>query len=245
VTALPGGIRVILLDIEGTTTRIGFVHETLFGYAREHLDPFLGRRSGEPAVRDIIDLLAVERSRETAEDAPQWREGSPGARIESATLYLRWLMDRDRKSPALKLLQGLIWEEGYQAGELRGEVFDDVPPALKRWTEAGREVAIYSSGSQLAQRRLFASTGRGDLTPFLRAFFDTGVGPKVEAESYNRIADALGIAPDDMTFISDVARELDAASAAGCRVLLCIRPGNPQQSEENRFQAIRSFDELP
>jgi enolase-phosphatase E1 len=221
------------------------VHETLFGYARSHLDAFLGRRGNEPDVRQIIDHLAVERSRETADDAPPWREDSSGARAESATHYLLWLMDRDRKSPALKSLQGLIWEEGYQAGELRGEVFDDVPPALKRWTSAGREIAIYSSGSQLAQRRLFASSNAGDLTPYLRAFFDTGVGPKVEAQSYGRIAEALDVAPDEILFISDVARELDAAKQAGCRVMLCVRPGNPQQSDAGRFPAIRSFDELP
>ena len=191
MTTLPDDVRVVLLDIEGTTTRIGFVHETLFGYARANLDSFLSRRAADPGVRDIIDLLSVERERETGGDAPPWVDGSPGARIDSAKQYLRWLMDRDRKSPALKSLQGLIWEEGYHAGDLRGEVFDDVPPALKRWTAAGREVAIYSSGSQLAQRRLFASTTSGDLTPFLRAFFDTGVGPKIDSGSYRRIAEAL------------------------------------------------------
>ena len=234
MSALPGVIRVVLLDIEGTTTRIGFVHETLFGYARAHLDAFLKRRSDEPVVRDIVDRLAVERSRETAGDVP-----------EATPAYIHWLMDRDRKSAALKALQGLIWEEGYQAGELRGEVFDDVPPALKRWAEAGREIAIYSSGSELAQRRLFASTSFGDLTLHLRAFFDTGVGPKMEAESYRRIAAALEVAPEDMLFISDVARELEAAHAAGCDVVLCVRPGNPPQPETTRFRAIRSFDELP
>lgn len=244
MTALLDAVRVVLLDIEGTTTRIGFVHETLFEYARAHLDAFLTRRASQGIVRDIIDELAVERSREESNDAPMWREGSPGTRIENATLYLLWLMDRDRKSPALKALQGLIWEEGYQAGELRGEVFGDVPAALKRWTDSGREIAIYSSGSQLAQRRLFASTEFGDLTVYLRAFFDTGVGPKMDAESYRRIASALDLVPDDILFISDVARELDAARAAGCRVLLCIRPGNPPQSEADRFQTIRSFDEL-
>lgn len=245
MTSLPAGIRVVLLDIEGTTTRIGFVHETLFEYARAHLDAFLGRRAEDPVVREVIDHLAVERSREAADGAPPWREEPAGARIESATHYLLWLMDRDRKSPALKSLQGLIWEEGYQAGELHGEVFDDVPAALRRWTDTGREIAIYSSGSQLAQRRLFASTNFGDLTRYLRAFFDTGVGPKVEAESYGRIAEALDVAPGDIVFISDVARELDAAGRAGCRVLLCVRPGNPPQPDATRFQAIGSFDELP
>ena len=58
-------------------------------------------------------------------------------------------MDRDRKSPGLKMLQGHIWEHGYRAGVLKGEVFSDVPPALPRWREARLDVAIYSSGSEL------------------------------------------------------------------------------------------------
>jgi enolase-phosphatase E1 len=108
----------------------------------------------------------------------------------------------------------------------------------------GLDVGIYSSGSQLAQRRLFASTSFGDLTPLLRAFFDTGVGPKLEAESYSHIAAALDVAPSRVLFISDVARELDAAHAAGCQVILCIRPGNPAQTNAAGYPQIRSFDEL-
>ena len=90
-------------------------------------------------------------------------------------------MDRDRKSPALKQLQGLIWERGYQAGELRGQVFPDVPSAIRAWRANGIDVAIYSSGSELAQRRLFESIEDGDLTPFIAAFFDTAVGAKAVA----------------------------------------------------------------
>ena len=95
---------------------------------------------------------------------------------ESASAYLEWLMDRDVKSPALKRLQGLIWEGGYRTGELKGQVFPDVPPAFTRWRDAQVTIAIYSSGSVLAQRLLFGATEQGDLTPFISGFFDTGVG---------------------------------------------------------------------
>ncbi len=64
--------------------------------------------------------------------------------------------------------------------------------ALRRWRNEGREIAIYSSGSELAQRRLFESTAAGDLTPLITAFFDTSVGAKIEADSYTRIARSLG-----------------------------------------------------
>jgi enolase-phosphatase E1 len=153
-------------------------------------------------------------------------------------------MDRDRKSPGLKLAQGLIWEDGYQGGELRGQVYDDVPPAMRAWRDAGLDIAIYSSGSELAQRRLFESVPDGNLTPMIRAFFDTRVGAKVEPASYVRIAEALGRAPGEILFVSDVTRELAAARAAGLQVVLSLRPGNATQADAAAYRAIRSFLEL-
>jgi enolase-phosphatase E1 len=142
--------------------------------------------------------------------------------------YLHWLMDRDRKSTGLKSLQGKIWEEGYRAGELKGEVYPDVIPALERWRGQGIDIAIFSSGSIQAQQSLFANSATGDLTRFIRAYFDTTTGPKGAPESYVRIAAALARAPADLLFVSDVPAELDAASKAGMRTALCVRnPGSP------------------
>jgi len=163
--------------------------------------------------------------------------------LEWAASYAEWLMDRDRKSPGLKLLQGLIWEGGYRAGALKGEVFADVLPALRRWRDRGLDVAIYSSGSELAQRLIFGSTADGDLTRFISRFFDTAVGAKGAAASYRRIAAGLGRAPDRLLFISDVTAELDAARAAGCQVILCVRPGNRPQPDHS-YPQIASFDEI-
>jgi enolase-phosphatase E1 len=134
-------------------------------------------------------------------------------------------MDRDRKSTALKSLQGRIWESGYRSGALRSHLYADVRPALERWRSEGKRVAIFSSGSVLAQRLLFAHTPEGDLTPMIDAFFDTTTGPKREAESYRRIAAALGMPPVGVLFVSDVAAELDAARAAGLKTALCVREG--------------------
>src|SRR5262249_59712975 len=119
----------------------------------------------DPDVREDVARLHAERESEADADAPR----------ETLT-YLLWLMDRDRKSTALKSLQGKIWKDGYESGALVAPVFPDVPRALRRWTAAGLDVSIYSSGSVLAQKLLFAHTDAGDLTPFLRAYFDTTTG---------------------------------------------------------------------
>ena len=158
--------------------------------------------------------------------------------------YVEWLMDRDRKSPALKLLQGHIWRRGYESGELEGELFPDVAPAIRRWRASGVKVAIYSSGSVLAQRLLFGHTPGGDLTPEIDGFFDTGVGPKASSASYRHIATALGCAPAVLLFVSDSTKELDAAAEAGCRVALCVRPGNLPLPAGHAFDIIHSFEEV-
>ena len=236
------GIRVILLDIEGTTTPIAFVHDVLFPFARAHLAEFLRAHGQDAEVDEVRRLLA----REHAEDLARG-EMPPEAAFDVSDAiapYVGWLMDRDRKSPGLKLLQGQIWEAGYRAGQLRGQVYSDVPPAIRRWRAAGLRVAIYSSGSELAQRRLFESTEHGDLTPLLSGFFDTAVGAKVASESYGRVAAALDVPPAAILFVSDVTRELTAAREAGVQVVLSLRPGNSPQLNRESFDRVESFDEL-
>ena len=199
---------MLLLDIEGTTTPIAFVTDTLFPYARARLVSFLSR------------------------------EG----RADEASAFLAE-MDRDSKSTELKALQGRIWEDGYRSGELTGTVFDDVPRAFGRWQSAGTPIAIFSSGSVLAQQWLFRRSSAGDLTPFISQYFDTEVGPKRDPASYARIAATVALPPSSITFVSDVVGELDAARAAGMQTIMSLRPGNhPQPPHDHRV--VHSFDEI-
>ena len=223
-------MRGILLDIEGTTTPISFVYDVLFPFARKHVAEYL--RHGE----DLTDLR-----KEYHQDVRQGH--NPPGWSEEPAAYIYWLMDQDRKSTALKNIQGKIWLKGYQNGDLHGEVFQDVPPALGRWTQAGLDVRIFSSGSILAQRLLFSSTAAGDLTKFLSGYFDTTTGPKNDPASYTQIADAYALPPPDILFISDVTGELDAARTAGIETRLCLRPGNhPQPAQDHA--TITTFDEV-
>src|SRR5438034_6794116 len=224
-----GVARGILLDIEGTTTPITFVYDVLFPFVRRHVADFVKHAN-------LADL-----QREYDEDVR--RGNNPPVWSAEPIPYIHWLMDQDRKSTALKNIQGQIWLEGYQNGELRGEVFQDVPSALERWHRAGIDIRIFSSGSVLAQRLLFSSTVAGDLTRFLKGYFDTTTGPKNEASSYTTIAQFFGVATSDILFISDVTRELDAARSAGMQTLLCVRPGNHPQPPHNH-PIVSSFDEV-
>jgi enolase-phosphatase E1 len=238
-------ISTILLDIEGTTTPIDFVYQILFPYARARLKDFITRHEADEEVRAIVAGLCDEHAIDKSADLPPLRcaNDPDEEQIEAIVAYGQWLMDQDRKVTSLKTLQGKIWEEGYRSGELKGEVFPDVPPNLRRWREQGKTVCIYSSGSVLAQRLLFAHTGQGDLTKFIQDFFDTKVGHKTEPGSYTRIAGLLG-KPSEILFISDVLAELDAARAAGVQTHLCVRPGNPRQPDSSIHDTIYTFDEV-
>ena len=239
-------IRAVLLDIEGTTTPIRFVYEVLFPYARRHLRRYVEQHAASPGHAPLYDRLRDEHAsdRAAAEAVPPWIDQPPAARAGSILSYLEWLMDRDRKSTALKSLQGLIWEEGYRGGDLVGEVFADVPAALARWRAQRIDAGIFSSGSVLAQQLLFRHSSAGDLTSLLRWHFDTTTGPKTEPESYRRIAAAMGIPAASVLFVSDVAAELDAARTAGMQTRLCIRPGNRPPPPGHGHTEIRTFDEL-
>ena len=120
-------------------------------------------------------------------------------------------------------------------------MYPDVPPALERWRRQGIDIAIFSSGSVQAQQSLFRSSVAGDLTKFIRAYFDTTTGPKTAPESYARIAAALERSPSEVFFISDVGAELDAALAAGMRTALCVRgPGSAPTM--GAHEVIRTFE---
>jgi enolase-phosphatase E1 len=227
--------RALVLDIEGTTTPIEFVYQALFPYARAHAAEFLARHQDSADVIEAIALLRDERAAEV--------RLKPDTTYVTVLDYIFALMDRDKKSQGLKALQGLIWQDGYKSGELRGQVYPDVAPAFERWRARGFDIHIYSSGSVLAQQLLFGSTDAGDLTGFLKGYFDTAVGPKASPASYGVIAERLDVPPPEILFVSDVVQELDAARTSGMRTALCVRgTGFPAGAESH--PAIRSFDEI-
>jgi enolase-phosphatase E1 len=191
--------KAILLDIEGTTSSIAFVADTLFPYARQRIPAYV------PAHREeLASVLGAM---------------PPGDPVQT---LLDW-MDVDAKETALKDIQGRIWADGYAAGELKGHVYPDTPEALRRWNDAGIPVHIYSSGSIAAQKLIFGHSVAGDLTPLLSGYLDTTTGPKREADSYRTIAEALGLVPDALLFVSDIQAEIDAARAAGLQAILIDR----------------------
>ncbi|QQS39796.1 MAG: acireductone synthase [Acidobacteriota bacterium] len=229
-----------LLDIEGTTTPIDFVHKVLFPYAREHVGGFVRDHLAELSP----EIIALKKEAETDIESGSYEglfdPGSP----DSVSSYLEFLIDNDRKSTPLKSIQGMVWKHGYESGELVSQIFADVPLAFERWSAEGETVAIYSSGSALAQVLLFRHTDHGDLTRFIDDYFDTNIGHKREKASYAAIASRLHSGPSEVVFVSDVDAELDAARGAGMQTRLSLREGNPPQANEQGHPVIRSLEEI-
>jgi enolase-phosphatase E1 len=233
--------KLYLLDVEGTVAPLTLVTEKLFPYARTHLADFLKQNLMRRDIQDDLKLLAEENRAEQSEVCPTF-----GIEIRNelhARAYLSWLMDQDRKSTALKSIQGKIWKSGFEAGELKGTLFDDVRAAFERWSQHAR-VAIYSSGSTEAQQLLFRYSNYGDLTPLVSGYFDTRTGSKGEPASYGKIADSLQVAPVEVLFFSDAVRELDAAREVGCGTRLVVRPGNAAVDDARGHLALESFATL-
>lgn len=204
-------IKAILTDIEGTTSSIRFVKQTLFPYARKHLPAFVVTHADDAGVQHWLHEAAKEAGFVSA------------TQDEMVALLQRWI-DEDRKSTALKALQGMIWEEGYRNGEYKAHVYADVPPVLKEWTDKGLDVYVYSSGSVPAQKLFFGFSEAGDLTSSFSGYFDTEIGAKRDPDSYRRIANDIGISAGGILFLSDIVEELDAARTAGLQTTLLARP---------------------
>jgi enolase-phosphatase E1 len=228
-------IRTILTDIEGTTSSISFVKDVLFPYAARELPRFIREHAGDPAVRELVRESAIEAGVEHDD-------------LEAIIDRLLTWIEEDRKATPLKALQGLVWESGYASGDYRAHVYEDAWRNLKRWSEEGYNLYVYSSGSIHAQHLFFRYSERGDLLPLFSGHFDTGIGGKKDPGSYRAIVDALAANPAEILFLSDVREELDAARDAGLHTCWLLRPEDSSAGEAEIRAAghrmARSFDEI-
>jgi enolase-phosphatase E1 len=222
--------RAVLTDIEGTTSSIAFVKDVLFPYARARLPRFV---ESHPDDREVIRWLDAT-AREAGIDNPRSRR--------VIDTLLRWI-DEDRKATPLKALQGMIWKAGYEAGDYRAHVYPEVPARLRAWKARGLELFVYSSGSVAAQKLFFGHTEAGDLASLFDGWFDTEVGGKRERGSYLRIAEAIGLPPPGIVFLSDIGAELDAARGTGMQTIQLCRP--PEHCPESgTHPCVPDFDAI-
>ncbi|KAI9226132.1 MAG: 2,3-diketo-5-methylthio-1-phosphopentane phosphatase [Piptocephalis tieghemiana] len=238
----------VILDVEGTTTPITFVKDTLFPYFLQRLPSFLEDPQELQAMAPYIDALRAQADRDVQAGIPEARPIPNGGAEESKIILdqVTWQVKKDRKSGPLKALQSYIWKQGYLTGAFKGVVYQDVTRQLETWKAHHIPVYIYSSGSVQAQELLFSHSDQGDLLPFISGHFDTAIGSKIEPSSYQRIAQELHLSPERILFLSDRIQELHAAREAGMQARVVVRPGNAPITPEERdmYSAIESLDTL-
>lgn len=237
--------RGVLLDIEGTTSSISFVHDVMFPYVRQHLAHFLDERWQTQELESVRQQLAHD---DGAANWSAWlaaRSASAQSAARAFQARIIELMEGDVKATGLKSLQGLIWESGFHSGQLQSHVYPDALPAIESWKKSGLDVRIYSSGSIAAQKLFFGHVAqRGDCLHLFSGHYDTTIGGKRDANSYARIAADWGVEPPAILFLSDLAPELEAATAAGLQVAASIRPGNAALPDAAPWPRLQSFAEV-
>ena len=151
------------------------------------------------------------------------------------------------RAPIHRCLAAVVAVDAFKIAEVaeRGpaDLYPETITSLKRWTQEGLKLAVYSSGSIKAQQLLYAHTTSGDLRELFSGWFDTHTGSKKETTSYITIANQLKIPAASITFISDNGVECDAAHEAGMQVLFSLRPGNPDQNPRGH-RVIRSLEQV-
>ena len=234
----------LLLDIEGTTCPASFVSDVLFPFAKQKLSHYIKQhwhktphnKPIQAAMKEWLD----DQSPESMQIKQQATKGD-NEEIEALIQYLKHLINIDKKSTALKDLQGKIWEHGYSNGDLKSQLFPETAECLREWREQGITLSVYSSGSIQAQKLLYRHSSNGDLEDLFSHWFDTHTGPKKSTGSYTTIAKQLHSAPNKIWFVSDNGAECDSARLAGMHTLFSLREGNPDRDPRDHtvVQSLR------
>jgi len=222
--------RAALIDIEGTVGSIAFVRDVLFPFATARMDAYVRECERDPIVAEILD--------QTADEA-----GLPRGDLDALLEALHDWADRDVKVTPLKTLQGLIWVQGFESSGIQGHLYPDAVDALRRFHDGGVALYVYSSGSVPAQKLLFGHSVAGDLLPLFSGFYDTTIGGKREASSYERILGEIAVPPNEAIFFSDNEAELDAAQEAGIQTVQLAR-SQDRTVPTTRHACVESFDEI-
>ncbi|XP_013397492.2 enolase-phosphatase E1 [Lingula anatina] len=244
-------VKVLLLDVEGTTSPISFMKNEVNQYVTENIQEYLTKNWESEELQNVITSLREQAQQDKeagtegvvevkAADDPQEEV------IASITENLKWQMSQEKATTAACQLQSQILREAFKMEKMKGKLFDDVVPALKEVATDSRQVYLFSTTSMDVQKLLFTYSAQGDNSKCLSGFFDSKVGAKTEMESYKNIINDIGVKPEETLYVTDMPAEAQAAGKAGIGVFLLNRPENPALSQDDLkdYNVISSLTEL-
>lgn len=221
-------IKAIVTDIEGTTSSLSFVKDILFPYAKAHLPDYVRNNLQQAAVIDILQAVQTISGK--------------AMEVEQIIALMQQWIEQDLKHTPLKLLQGMIWENGYKQSDFTGHVYQDAYEQMLNWHKQGIKLYVYSSGSEAAQKLLFQYSDFGDISGLFSGHFDTRIGHKREASSYAKIVNTLALNPETILFLSDTVQELDAAMLAGMQVQWLKR--DSANAHDSKYSGVSDFYQI-
>ncbi|NBU98665.1 MAG: acireductone synthase [Spirochaetia bacterium] len=229
-------INHFLFDIEGTTAPISFVHEVLFPYSKNNLLSYLQKNK----ISNLI-FSNLQEDHKKDKNSNLYKSSLENS-ADSLFSYLEFLISVDRKNAGLKEIQGEIWKQGYESGDIKSQIFQDTLDFFQFIKKNNKQINIYSSGSILAQKLIFKYSNLGDMSSYITNYFDTGVGPKRDSNSYLAISKALNCSPNEIIFFTDIQEEADSALSIGIKSYLMLRKGN-SPLELIKHPTLNSFSE--
>lgn len=238
---------ILIFDVEGTTTSVSFVRDTLFSYIRNNLYDYINNQWDDEEFKIVVALLTDQSNtdvRNNVKGVVPITEGNN--KKDSVYFNVLWQMNEKRSTPSLKLLQGHVMRLGFKTGALVGHVYRDFENLLQTIYESDCRVYTYSSGSVEAQELLFEHSIYGNLSKYFKGHFDSGIGKKDDPESYKNIARKLKCKPESIGYFTDSYEEADAAAEAGCRTFVICRTDGltePKYSE-SRHWTFKTFSQV-
>uniref|UniRef100_H0WKV4 Enolase-phosphatase 1 n=1 Tax=Otolemur garnettii TaxID=30611 RepID=H0WKV4_OTOGA len=250
VLSVPAEVTVILLDIEGTTTPIAFVKDTLFPYIKENVKEYLQTHWEEEECQQDVSLLRKQAEEDAHLDGAVPIPAASGNGVDDLQETIQavvdnvcWQMSVDRKTTALKQLQGHMWRGAFTAGRMKAEYV----LMLAQTFHQPQTQICFSKNRGVRQRGLVYSEFFLLLSvQLVDGHFDTKIGHKVESESYRKIASSIGCSTNNILFLTDVTPEASAAEEADVHVAVVVRPGNAGLTDDEKtyYSLITSFSEL-
>ena len=200
------------------------MYDVLFPLSYEKMSAYIYSQFDSEEMKDETDALKDIVAQKKAITLQ-----SVSAR-EVIFLFREWIR-KDKKEPSLKKIQGKIWKQSFESGDIRSPVYEDVAENFKKWKENKIGVYIYSSDSIEAQKAIFKYTEKGDITQYIDGYFDMGIGHRKETNSYKKITQALKTKAANILFFSGSTEELNTARKVGIQTRIVVRERFPIESK--------------
>lgn len=192
--------EVILIDFHGTISErkwedkiiYPYVRATISSYVKENLKKSDDLQKYTVALREesyIQRFVNKDDSAPVIGDFEANSEENFDSMTEQICEFLNWQIDKRKLTEETKLIERLVWMDGYRKNALQTPIFPDVMSTIKSWSEKFRlKVYLITSLSRDVVKLLLANTTSGDLFQYITdcVILKAATGGKLNSETYTK-----------------------------------------------------------